>query len=352
MASIHDKFTRAINQIRENDQRARAGLPYNTGNSISDKFEAGYSGNTGEGQRVKAKRVQSACAHTFAHAVQHAGLTPSELCHGQRQHRESVLGRFSGRGGVETIKSPDSWSSAGDAELGLKAWSGQLEGYEKKLTELSGSIANTENRLKNLQTTVKTAEDAAAYDELYAGYEKMIADYNGVVNDINRVQDKYSAGVERYRDILSGGMERAETAAAEAKRLEDENSRLQQQANLIRVYEMSGTSSSSAAAPIEAQIEQNAQRIKELQAEESQNKMQYYSSLALMEDYAGLSSPASVTGDSRYEYINDIDNARYRNEHTTDPSGAPVALRRYQYLTEDEIKIYNYLYASQGKDAR
>jgi hypothetical protein len=264
---------------------------------------------------------------------------------------ESVLGRFSGRGGIEAIKSPDSWNDTGDAELGLKAWSNQLDGYEKKLTELSGSIANAENRLKNLQTTVKTAEDAAAYDELYAGYEKMIADYNGVVNDINRVQDKYSAGVERYRNILSGGMERADAAAAEAKRLEDENSRLQQQANLIRIYEMSGTSSSSAAAPIEAQIEQNAQRIKELQAEENQNKMQYYSSLALMEDYAGLSSPASVTGDSRYEYINDIDNARYRNEHTTDPSGAPVALRRYQYLTEDEIKIYNYLYASQGKDA-
>lgn len=273
--------------------------------------------------------------------------TPS----GGRKTVKSILGKFSDRGGIEAIKSPDSWSSAGDAELGLKAWSGQLESYEKKLTELSGSIANTENRLKNLQTTVKTAEDAAAYDELYAGYEKMIADYNGVVNDINRVQDKYSAGVERYRDILSGGMERADAAAAEAKRLEDENSRLQQQANLIRIYEMSGTSSSSAAAPIEAQIEQNAQRIKELQAEESQNKMQYYSSLALMEDYAGLSSPTSVTGDSRYEYINDIDNARYRNEHTTDPSGAPVALRRYQYLTEDEIKIYNYLYASQGKDA-
>lgn len=264
---------------------------------------------------------------------------------------ENILGKFSDRGGVEAIKSPDSWSSAGDAELGLKAWSNQLDGYEKKLTELSGSIANTENRLKNLQTTVKTAEDAAAYDELYAGYEKMIADYNGVVNDINRVQDKYSAGVERYRDILSGGMERADAAATEAKRLEDENSRLQRQANLIRIYEMSGTSPSSAAAPIEAQIEQNAQRIKELRAEESQNKMQYYSSLALMEDYADLSSPASVTGDTRYEYINDIDNARYRNEHTTDPSGAPVALRRYQYLTEDEIKIYNYLYASQGKEA-
>lgn len=351
MASIHDKFTRAINQIRENDQRARAGLPYNTGNSISDKFERAIQ-EIRERDNASRQNTSSQPALTPSRTPSSTSASPlPSFAMGSGNTIESALGRFSGRGGIEAIKSPDSWSSTGDAELGLKAWSNQLDGYEKKLTELSGSIANTENRLKSLQTTAKTAEDAAAYDELYAGYERMIADYNGVVNDINRVQDKYSAGVERYRDILSGGMERADAAAAEAKRLEDENSRLQRQANLIRVYEMSGTSSSSAAAPIEAQIEQNAQRIKELQAEESQNKMQYYSSLALMEDYAGLSSPTSVTGDSRYEYINDIDNARYRNEHTTDPSGAPVALRRYQYLTEDEIKIYNYLYASQGKDA-
>lgn len=351
MASIHDKFTRAIKQIIENDQRARAGLPYNTGNSISDKFERAIQ-EIRERDNASRQNTSSQPALTPSRTLSSTPTSPlPSFATGSGNTVESVLGRFSGRGGIEAIKSPDSWSSAGDAELGLKAWSGQLDGYEKKLTELSGDIANTENRLKSLQTTAKTAEDAAAYDELYAGYEKMIADYNGVVNDINRVQDKYSAGVERYRDILSGGMERADAAAAEAKRLEDENSRLQRQANLIRVYEMSGTSTSSAAAPIEAQIEQNAERIKKLRAEENQNKMQYYSSLALMEDYAGLSSPASVTGDSRYEYINDIDNARYRNEHTTDPSGAPVALRRYQYLTEDEIKIYNYLYASQGKEA-
>lgn len=265
---------------------------------------------------------------------------------------ENILGKFSDRGGVEAIKSPDSWSSTGDAELGLKAWSGQLESYEKKLTELSGSIANTENRLKNLQTTVKTAEDAAAYDELYAGYEKMIADYNGVVNDINRVQDKYSAGVERYRDILSGGMERADAAAAEIKKLEAENSRLQQQVDLIKAYDTSGLDMTGTyAEPIEAEIRRNAQRIKELRAEENQNKMQYYSSLALMDDYAELSAPGKVTGDERYYYINDIDNARYKNEHTTDTGGEPIALRLYQHLTDDERKIYNYLYASQGKEA-
>lgn len=348
--TTEERILSALKKARENDANNRDArrLPSSSAGGAGASTDRAQQALASARQKDKTSSRQLTPSRTPSSTS--ASPLPS-FAMGSGNTIESVLGRFSGRGGIEAIKSPDSWSSAGDAELGLKAWSGQLEGYEKKLTELSGSIANTENRLKNLQTTVKTAEDAAAYDELYAGYERMIADYNGVVNDINRVQDKYSAGVERYRDILSGGMERADAAAAEAKRLEDENSRLQQQANLIRIYEMSGTSSSSAAAPIEAQIEQNAQRIKELQAEESQNKMQYYSSLALMEDYAGLSSPASVTGDSRYEYINDIDNARYRNEHTTDPGGAPVALRRYQYLTEDEIKIYNYLYASQGKDA-
>lgn len=352
MASIHDKFTRAINQIRENDQRARAGLPYNTGNSISDKFERAIQ-EIRERDNASRQNTSSQPALTPSRTPSSTPASPlPSFATGSGNTVESVLGRFSGRGGVEAIKSPDSWSSAGDAELGLKAWSNQLDGYEKKLTELSGSIANTENRLKNLQTTAKTAEDAAAYDELYAGYEKMIADYNGVVNDINRVQDKYSAGVERYRDILSGGMERADAAAAEIKKLEAENSRLQQQVDLIKAYDISGLDMTGTyAEPIEAEIRRNAQRIKELRAEENQNKMQYYSSLALMDDYAELSAPGKVTGDERYYYINDIDSARYRNEHTTDPGGEPVAMRRYQYLTEDERRIYNYLYATQGKEA-
>lgn len=345
------RIQKALESARKNDANNRDAARRLPGPSASG---AGASGDRAQQALAAARQKDKTTTRTLTPSRTLSSTPTSPLpsfATGSGNTVESVLGRFSGRGGIEAIKSPDSWSSAGDAELGLKAWSGQLDGYEKKLTELSGDIANTENRLKSLQTTAKTAEDAAAYDELYAGYEKMIADYNGVVNDINRVQDKYSAGVERYRDILSGGMERADAAATEAKRLEDENSRLQRQANLIRIYEMSGTSPSSAAAPIEAQIEQNARRIQELQAEESRNKMQYYSSLALMEDYADLSAPGKVTGDSRYDYINDIDSARYRNEHTTDPSGAPVALRRYQYLTEDEIKIYNYLYASQGKDA-
>lgn len=264
---------------------------------------------------------------------------------------ESVRGRFAGRGGIEAIKSPDNWSSTGDAELGLKAWSGQLDDYEKSLNELSGKISNAENRLKALGNTATTTADAAAYETLYDEYSKMIDEYNGVIGDYNRAKDKYEAGITQYRNILSGGMERADAAAAEAKRLEEENSRLQRQAELIRISEMSGSSQSSAAAPLEAQIERNARRIKELGAEEAANKMQYYSSLELMDDYGELSAPARGLDDERYAYINDIDNARYRNEHTKDPSAEPVALRRYQYLTDEERQVYNYLYATQGKEA-
>lgn len=347
-----ERIQKALESARKNDANNRDAARRLPGSSASG---AGASGDRAQQALAAARQKDKTTTRTLTPSRTPSSTPASPLpsfATGSGNTVESVLGRFSGRGGVEAIKSPDSWSSAGDAELGLKAWSNQLDGYEKKLTELSGSIANTENRLKNLQTTVKTAEDAAAYDELYAGYEKMIADYNGVVKDINRVQDKYSAGIERYRDILSGGMERADAAAAEIKKLEAENSRLQQQVDLIKAYDISGLDMTGTyAEPLEAEIRRNAQRIKELRAEENQNKMQYYSSLALMDDYAELSAPGKVTGDERYYYINDIDSARYKNEHTTDPSGTPVALRRYQYLTDDERKIYNYLYASQGKVA-
>lgn len=265
---------------------------------------------------------------------------------------DDVLDHPFSRGILDAIISPDNWLSTTDAEMGLKSWSGQLDDYQKELTSLSSNISNAENRLKSMQGNVNTEADVAEYNKLYDNYEALVNDYNSLVNEYNRVREKYAVGVDQYRSILNSGMDRAEAAAKEIKKLEAENSRLQQQVDLIKAYDTSGLDMTGTyAEPIEAEIRRNAQRIKELRAEENQNKMQYYSSLALMDDYAELSAPGKVTGDERYYYINDIDSARYKNEHTTDPSGTPVALRRYQYLTEDEIKIYNYLYASQGKDA-
>lgn len=265
---------------------------------------------------------------------------------------DDVLDHPFSRGVLDAIISPDNWLSTTDAEMGLKSWSGQLDDYQKELTSLSSNISNAENRLKSMQGNVNTEADVAEYNKLYDNYEALVNDYNSLVNEYNRVREKYAVGVDQYRSILNSGMDRAEAAAKEIKKLEAENSRLQQQVDLIKAYDTSGLDMTGTyAEPIEAEIRRNAQRIKELRAKENQNKMQYYSSLALMDDYAELSAPGKVTGDERYYYINDIDNARYKNEHTTDTGGEAVAMRRYQYLTEDERQIYNYLYATQGKTA-
>lgn len=256
------------------------------------------------------------------------------------------------RGTLDMMISPDNWTSAEDAEIGMQSWDNQLSRYKNSLDQLQSSISNAEKQLQQMSGGQQTENTAAVYDQLYGRYTKMIDDYNTTIADYNRLVDKYDAGLAKYKEILGNGMNKAEAAASEIRALVAENSRLQQQVDLIKAYDTSGLNMTETyAAPIEAEIQSNTRKIKELQAEEARSKMQYYSSLALMDDYADLSKPGNVTGDTRYDYINDIDNARYKNEHTTDTGGEPIALRLYQHLTDDERKIYNYLYASQGKEA-
>lgn len=256
------------------------------------------------------------------------------------------------RGTLDMMISPDNWTSAEDAEIGMQSWDSQLSRYKNSLDQLQSSISNAEKQLQQMSGGQQTENTAAVYNQLYDRYTKMIDDYNTTVSDYNRVIDKYDAGLTKYKEILGNGMNKAEAAASEIRALVAENSRLQQQVDLIKAYDTSGLNMTETyAVPIEAEIQSNTRKIKELQAEEARSKMQYYSSLALMDDYADLSKPGNVTGDTRYDYINDIDNARYKNEHTTDTGGEPIALRLYQHLTDDERKIYNYLYASQGKEA-
>lgn len=256
------------------------------------------------------------------------------------------------RGTLDMMISPDNWTSAEDAEIGMQSWDSQLSRYKNSLDQLQSSISNAEKQLQQMSGGQQTENTAAVYDQLYGRYTKMIDDYNTTIADYNRLVDKYDAGLAKYKEILGNGMNKAEAAASEIRALVAENSRLQQQVDLIKAYDTSGLNMTETyAVPIEAEIQSNTRKIKELQAEETRSKMQYYSSLTLMDDFADLSKPGNMTGDTRYDYINDIDNARYKNEHTTDTGGEPIALRLYQHLTDDERKIYNYLYASQGKEA-
>ena len=84
-----------------------------------------------------------------------------------------------------------------------------------------------------------------------------------------------------------------------------------------------------------------------------------YAEILNRDDYAELSR----AGESRlswipwkndlvYDYINDINGQREQQEMSEVAHEAGgVSLARYNYMTEDEIGVYNYLYATEGKKA-
>lgn len=54
--------------------------------------------------------------------------------------------------------------------------------------------------------------------------------------------------------------------------------------------------------------------------------------------------------DQRYDYINDINGARKKEMLRMSMGGATSPYRRYDAMTESEIQLYNYLYATEGKE--
>lgn len=85
-----------------------------------------------------------------------------------------------------------------------------------------------------------------------------------------------------------------------------------------------------------------------------------YKHIAEKPDYAELSKAGEsklgwggLTGDARYDFINDIKG--YRNiagaRGLMSGGGNYAAFERYSHMTEDEIGVYNYLYATEGKDS-
>lgn len=85
-------------------------------------------------------------------------------------------------------------------------------------------------------------------------------------------------------------------------------------------------------------------------------KRERYGNLSSNSDYRQLSKAAASTGDYTYDYINGIggrDNV-VANQDTAVFEGqisSPQNLKKYDIMTPEQIKDYNYLYATQGKDA-
>ena len=79
-----------------------------------------------------------------------------------------------------------------------------------------------------------------------------------------------------------------------------------------------------------------------------------YADILKASDYTELSksgeSKRKLFGDARYDYINNIGNFRARSD-VQQAQGRGQDYGKYAFMTDDEIGVYNYLYATQGKKA-
>ena len=79
-----------------------------------------------------------------------------------------------------------------------------------------------------------------------------------------------------------------------------------------------------------------------------------YAGILKASDYTELSKSAEskrkLFGDARYDYINNIGNFRTQSD-VQQAQGRGQDYGKYAFMTDDEIGVYNYLYATQGKKA-
>lgn len=77
-----------------------------------------------------------------------------------------------------------------------------------------------------------------------------------------------------------------------------------------------------------------------------------YADILKASDYTELSKGAEskrkLFGDARYDYINNIGNFRAQSD-VQQAQGRGQDYGKYAFMTDDEIGVYNYLYATQGK---
>lgn len=375
--TTEERTRRALEKARENDSNNRDATRRVTSSVISSGSDATKSRTERALQSARQKDRESRRL-TPSRELGSDTASGGSLLDGLINSRpagssvsgtvSSALNRFSDRGVIDTFSDPDKWDTASEAEAGMQRWSGELASMEQQLTERADALTNMETQLQRLQQTAGSQDDIEEYNRLYGDYESGREEYNALAENYNRTRDRYASGLQRYQDILGSGMDRANQYTSEADMLEARNAELDRK---IQRYELgvpnfrdnyAGASAIERLNELKAERDENQRRIALLRAEAEDARMEYYSSLRMAEDWEENSAPLGsqraaqlsagetpyYAGGVVYDYINDIGGAR-GSLNGYDDTGTQYAA--YGTMTPDETGIYNYLYATQGREA-
>lgn len=281
---------------------------------------------------------------------------------------QNAMTRFGDRGLIDTAASSDNWDSVGEAEAGLRLWESEAENIGVQLTEQENRITDLRTELDNMSAGgLRSQADVDRYNTLAAELAADGEEYNALVGEYNRLVDRVQGGTEKYRELLSGGLDRANSYSTEADTLERRNAELERE---MQRYELGvpyfegvdrGVSTGERLNQLRREYDENTERIAQLRRDADDARMQYYSSLRLADDWEQNSAPLEAgqaariagsgtpysNGSSIYNYINNLGPIAGHTGYTSEGN----RYESYSTMTPDEVGIYNYLYATQGAEA-
>lgn len=279
-----------------------------------------------------------------------------------------------------------SWPSVERAQADLQSWGGeldslyaQLETAKKDTQAKAQELESIYTRLQAYQadsrfgsdTLIRSAYDnlARQYNELLPAYLEAATAHDSMAEEYNALLQKYQSGYTAYTDLLSSQGERAAQLLQEAEQAEQEAKEAQTVLNGVNRYGTAGQKEEW-----EAKLEEAESRAAALREQAEQARAYYYASVPMMEDYAQYSKATEAkrkadvpnlwkfwedNGDDLYDFINNLpdeDGNGYRDyvalmSMGTGQDGMYGGYTPYSYMTEEEIGVYNYLYATAGREA-
>ena len=374
MANIEEKFNAAIRQI--NAQRTASGSLSGRRNlSIEDKFNNAIRQIT-EKDNQERDRQANRLVSTAQQRREEGGGTPAifNAAGASRpgsvtQQITSALGRMNDRGLIDTVTSSDSWDTTGEAETALKAWESQLDTLSSQVSQQERQLESAQRQLEQERESLdlNDADAVARFNQRVDEVNAQYGEYERVFNQFDTVRNRYESGIGTYHDMLIAEGGRAQNYRDEAERLAGETEQLAAELDRYRSGDVyydaggSGINTAQRREQLERQIEENESEIKRLRSEADRAQWAYYSGLALNEDYAERSAPLGsqreaqiAAGESPYEaggaiydYINNIGNARAIRGY----DAAGNEMQALGTMTDEEIGLYNYIYATQGREA-
>lgn len=374
MANIEEKFNAAIRQI--NAQRTASGSLSGRRNlSIEDKFNNAIRQIT-ERDNQERDRQANRLVSTAQQRREEGGGTPAifNAAGASRpgsvtQQITSALGRMNDRGLIDTVTSSDSWDTTGEAETALKAWESQLDTLSSQVSQQERQLESAQRQLEQERESLdlNDADAVAKFNQRVDEVNAQYGEYERVFNQFDTVRNRYESGIGTYHDMLIAEGGRAQNYRDEAERLAGETEQLAAELDRYRSGDVyydaggSGINTAQRREQLERQIEENESEIKRLRSEADRAQWAYYSGLALNEDYAERSAPLGSqreaqiaagespfeAGGAIYDYINNIGNAREIRGY----DAAGNEMQALGTMTDEEIGLYNYIYATQGREA-